>query len=405
MGLMDRKHGIWGESGDRLGSALSAGDFDGDGFDDLAIGIPYYDVKLFWGLWSVDDAGGVLIVYGHEDGLGGDRRFTMLTQMDWRDCESGDLFGFSLAAGHFDGDRGAGQTGFWLEDLAIGAPGEDTMGERDAGAVNVIYGSERGLVSPPRGGGLAVATFDAARRTDDSRIQEDARYGFTLAVGNFTVDPRSDSGACDDLAVGVPYYDHGPARDAGTVNVLYGSSHDGLNVAGEEWLDPVLWSSRAVTDGHFGESLAVGNFDVVMPMAGPIGFAEDLAIGAPGDGFGKVFVVISDPYGSARSLTESRRLRPYQPDPLERKYGYGSTLVAGNFYRSDPTVGADDLAIGIPGAVVDGKASTGAVDVLYSKPYEPFGHTGWHLDEDSLGGRSEEGDYWGGREGGIPWYL
>ena len=56
MGLMDRKHGIWGESGDRLGSALSAGDFDGDGFDDLAIGIPYYDVKLFWGLWSVDDA-------------------------------------------------------------------------------------------------------------------------------------------------------------------------------------------------------------------------------------------------------------------------------------------------------------------------------------------------------------
>ena len=32
------------EAGDLFGSALAAGDFDGDGFDDLAVGVPDEDV-------------------------------------------------------------------------------------------------------------------------------------------------------------------------------------------------------------------------------------------------------------------------------------------------------------------------------------------------------------------------
>ncbi len=54
-------------------------------------------------------------------------------------AEAGDVFGDSLACGDFDGD------GF--DDLAVGAPGEDIGGIKDAGAVNVFYGSASRLTA------------------------------------------------------------------------------------------------------------------------------------------------------------------------------------------------------------------------------------------------------------------
>ena len=54
--------GIEGEvqEDDRLGSALAAGDFDGDGKADLAIGVPGEDL----GHGAGDDAGVVNVLYG-----------------------------------------------------------------------------------------------------------------------------------------------------------------------------------------------------------------------------------------------------------------------------------------------------------------------------------------------------
>jgi hypothetical protein len=50
------------ESGDNTGFALAAGDFDTDGFDELAIGMPYEDVGA-----AVDAA--VNVLEGSIDGL------------------------------------------------------------------------------------------------------------------------------------------------------------------------------------------------------------------------------------------------------------------------------------------------------------------------------------------------
>ena len=51
------------ESGDAFGSALAVGDFDADGFDDLAIGATGEDIG------SIADAGVTQVLFGSETGL------------------------------------------------------------------------------------------------------------------------------------------------------------------------------------------------------------------------------------------------------------------------------------------------------------------------------------------------
>jgi hypothetical protein len=46
------------ESSDELGRSLTSGDFNGDGFDDLAIGVPREDIG------NIQNAGAVNVIYG-----------------------------------------------------------------------------------------------------------------------------------------------------------------------------------------------------------------------------------------------------------------------------------------------------------------------------------------------------
>jgi hypothetical protein len=61
------------EPGDQFGSSLAAGDFDRDGHDDLAIGVPMEDLEDVPGIpATIPDAGVVHILYGAAGGLTGD---------------------------------------------------------------------------------------------------------------------------------------------------------------------------------------------------------------------------------------------------------------------------------------------------------------------------------------------
>ena len=84
-----------------FGAALAAGDFDGNGVPDLAIGAPGED----------NGAGKVHVTYLNSDG-------TVNSPVSIANPNTAaDAFGTSLAAGDFDGDGAL--------DLAIGAPGEN----------------------------------------------------------------------------------------------------------------------------------------------------------------------------------------------------------------------------------------------------------------------------------------
>jgi hypothetical protein len=126
----DRWHqniaGIGGtrEPGDSYGSAVTTGDFDGDGFDDLAVGIP----------GDRNTGGAVGVLFGSDDGLvaAGDQWIHQNQAGVLGQVKRGNAFGAALFAADFDDDG--------LADLAIGAPG---MWKK--GAVHVMYGSSSGV--------------------------------------------------------------------------------------------------------------------------------------------------------------------------------------------------------------------------------------------------------------------
>ena len=195
--------GIAGEAegGDFFGAALATGDFNNDGFEDLAIGAPTEDIEEI----GFDDllAGAVNVIYGRAGGLA--TRANEIWHQD-RDgiiggAEDDDSFGSALAAGDFNNDG--------YEDLAIGVPGEDLEDIGSAGAVNVIYGGPAGL----------MVFGNQIWHQDSDGIggvaEPNDSFGAALAAGDFNND------GFEDLAIGVREDVRGK-EDVGVVNVIYG---------------------------------------------------------------------------------------------------------------------------------------------------------------------------------------
>lgn len=252
------------ETHDRFGDELAVGDFNNDGFDDLAVGAPGEDA----------DAGAVYVFRGSPSGLHHWKRIVQsdLTVLDSAagsmnlGSEPGDLFGFSLAAGDFDNDG--------YDDLAIGSPGEKLGYEPHCangacGYVIVLTGTESGL--PLAGQGFSQSGLGANESSD--------YFGAALAAGDLDADGH------DDLAVGVPnevYY----GKKSGVAMVFRGQGGTALPLAPWKLITQSLGGYSNDRNDRFGSALAIGSI-----------YASDsrpeLAIGAPGDnGYtGSVYIV------------------------------------------------------------------------------------------------------------------
>ncbi|MEO8275408.1 MAG: Calx-beta domain-containing protein [Thermoanaerobaculia bacterium] len=190
---------------EQFGESLASGDFDGDGFDDIVVGVAE----------NVDDlqaAGAAAVIYGTASGLSevGDQLWSQDGDIVGG-AELGDHFGASVAVGDFDGDG--------VSDLAAGVPDEALGAFAEAGAVNVIYGVRFfGLDTP----GNQFFSQDTTGLSDTAAEAED-HFGSALVAGDFNGDGRSD------LAIGVPNEDAGSSADSGLVQILYGSKNGVLS--------------------------------------------------------------------------------------------------------------------------------------------------------------------------------
>src|SRR3954470_21348475 len=121
------------QTGDGFGGGLATGDFDADGFDDLAVGTESEAVA------GVNEAGTVRIIYGSASGLtaAGNQRFTQNSPGVPGQVGHSNRWGSTVVAGNFG--RGP------QSDLAVFAPGQTIANVTDAGAVTVLYGTASGL--------------------------------------------------------------------------------------------------------------------------------------------------------------------------------------------------------------------------------------------------------------------
>ncbi|WP_052546382.1 FG-GAP repeat protein [Enhygromyxa salina] len=142
-----------GEPGDRFGHAMTAGDFNRDGFDDLAVSAPGDSV-----------GGSVMVIPGSANGLVIDNA-TLWTQANG-DNEPGDEAGYSLS---WTRGRVGGVRGDLAAALVVGIPGEDS----DAGAVVAIRLSFDGMFFHGGGPTWTMADFGGEVVSGD-------RFGETL---------------------------------------------------------------------------------------------------------------------------------------------------------------------------------------------------------------------------------
>jgi hypothetical protein len=358
------------ETDDEFGSAVANGDFDSDGFSDLAIGVPHENVG------GDADAGAVNVLYGSATGLSADGAQLWTqdeTGVAGDGAEAGDYLGASLATGDFNGD------GFF--DLAVAVPDEDIGGVVDAGAVNVLYGSSAGL----------TATGDQFWSQDSSGVAGSAEsedvFGSSLAAADFGAGSRAD------LAIGVAGEGLGGLVNAGAVNVLYGSSGGLSAVADQLWTqDSTGVADTAESGDAFGWSLAAANLGKSSQA--------DLAIGAPFEDLGATNAggAVNVLYGGSAGLSASGDQQWTQNSSGINGTGetaddFGWSLAAANFGKSSQA----DLAIGAFNEDLGGATDAGSVNVIYgtSTGLSAAGDQLFTQDSSGVAGTAETGDYLG----------
>ncbi len=250
------------ETGDRFGSVLAAGDFNHDGSEDVAIGVPLEDLGAAPSL--IANAGLVHVLYGTGgNGLRPDPQiWTQSTSGIPELPDTDDEYGASLVAGDLTFDS-------W-DELVIGAPYEEVVSgdglQVDAGSVTVLRGGSNGL-TPFNARFLVQSAF--AGPVDPSEAGD--RFGTSLGIADFNAD------GVGDLAIGAPHEsfvrNSVDLIEAGNVTILYGAPVVGVDATSPKQLlfPDETWGQGG---GHFGAALAAG--DLTGEGHG------DLAVGAPG---------------------------------------------------------------------------------------------------------------------------
>jgi FG-GAP repeat/FG-GAP-like repeat len=318
------------ESGDQFGYTTASGDFNGDGITDLAVGAPFEDVG------SDTDGGAVTILWGAHGGLTGG------TTLPDPAPSGHDRWGFTLAAGDFDGD----------------------------GKVDLAVGSSAATVYVYRHGITASGT-SGARSTVKAPVISGSDAGpFNLTSGDVNGDGKVDL-VVDGFDVNDP--------DGTNANYYLPGSATGLSASGAVKLPAGIITGVGDVNGD-------GYGDIV------VGVLWDSGVPGAVKG-GKVAVVNGSASGPAgtTSITQNSGSIPGSSESGD-EFGYDLTLgdINGDGYQ--------DLAVGAATEDLGSAANAGAVTVLYGSPSGLDTTDGvQYFNQDTAGvpGGSETGDLFG----------
>ena len=194
-------------------SVGNAGDVNGDGYDDVIVGAPSEP--------GFPSLGWAYVYYGSTSGLA--------TSPSWiANGQLSENFGYSVGtAGDMNADG--------YDDVIIGAQA-DTINLNSEGSASIYYGSEEGL----------SIIFDWALGN-----QIDAGFGFSVGTAG---DVNGDG--TDDVIIGAPYYDNGQVNE-GRAFVYYGFNYPPVANAG---FDQTVDTNSLVTLNGSGSSDPDNNY-------------------------------------------------------------------------------------------------------------------------------------------------
>ncbi|MFC8075185.1 FG-GAP repeat protein [Streptomyces sp. NPDC057307] len=356
--------GLGGGKATAAEAACSGGtgsDYNGDGIRDTAIADPDATVE------GKERAGRVTVVHGGGKGV----------TVVWQDsvnvatpAEAGDRFGYSLAT--YDADKDG------CDDLVVGTPYEDVGAVRDAGYVQIIYGSTAGIGQ----GKVSKGFIQGADEPLGGVAESGDLLGYAVAA-------ETSSTGIAYMVIGVPGEDGVGGMDVGFLHYVSGVSQQVVNVTQDSagvWEDAEpqdrFGASLAATDRYFtvgvpGESVEgktfAGGVSVFRPSLNTDG------IPAPVFGFSQTRAPGSDASAEAAD-----------------RFGTSVAMVANRTTAETAPTGAL-LAVGIPGEDVDDLVDAGGVALYRVNPDSTLTTVNNMLDQDytDVEGVAAPGDFFG----------